>query len=665
MRGHVQFIGIHYICYVLFLITFLGCDAAQTELVQPEGSSDTESVEESSEESEISSSSSSVSEKESSAESSGEESSTSSSSNTTYNPPSCSQTESSEESSNESSSSISEKYDVDFGPQVKIFDPSMSMSDIENQINEIHTRLAAAEFSDERWAYLFQPGTYDLDVNVGYYQHAAGLGLLPGDVVINGAVQSKTTENSGNITTQFWRIAENFEIHPDGDATWAVSQAAPYRRMHVKGGLEIDMGTGYASGGFLSNSIIEGTVSAIQQQQWFTRNCDVGGWSGVNWNVVWVGVPGAQEGWTNALSETAIDVAPAVREKPVLYVDAVGNYNVFVPEVRYDASGASWKEGVPEGRHIPIKSFYIADPKDAASDINAALNEGKHLVLTPGIYKLDAPIKVVHEGTVVLGLGLPSLVPQGGDAALITADEDGVVISGVVIDGGPINSPSLMVIGESGSSGSHDGNPISLNDIFCRIGGQFSGRADVCITINSSDVLADHFWLWRADHGNGANWDVGYKGENYGWDENPSKHGLVVNGDNVIVYGLFNEHFQEYQTLWNGENGQTYFYQSEIPYDPPNQDVWKDGNSVGYPAYKVADDVTAHAAYGMGMYAFFYNPVRMANAVETPRSAGIHIEDIVTVTFSGAGGGMENVVNDEGGQTNDGELNYYPGYFGE
>ena len=72
--------------------------------------------------------------------------------------------------------------------------------------------------------------------------------------------------------------------------------------------------------------------------------------------------------------------------------------------------------------------------------------------------------------------------------------------------------------------------------------------------------MADQIWLWRADHGAGA-----------AWATNPTKNGLVVNGENVTIYGLFNEHHEEYQTLWNGNGGRVYFYQSELPYDVPDQ----------------------------------------------------------------------------------------------
>src|SRR5207253_7523621 len=137
----------------------------------------------------------------------------------------------------------------------------------------------------------------------------------------------------------------------------------------------------------------------------------------------------------------------------------------------------------------------------------------------------------------------------------------------------------------------HPNDPIVLSDIFCRAGGAAPGAARCFVTINANDVIGDNFWLWRADHGNGA-----------GWTTNANRNGLIVNGANVTVYGLFVEHCQEYQTLWNGNGGRMYFYQSEMPYDPPNYEAWSHDGVHGYASYKVADSVTTHQAWGLGIY---------------------------------------------------------------
>jgi hypothetical protein len=185
----------------------------------------------------------------------------------------------------------------------------------------------------------------------------------------------------------------------------------------------------------------------------------------------------------------------------------------------------------------------------------------------------------------------------------------------------------------------HSDNPISLYDIFCRVGGAGVGKAAVSVVINSRDVIGDHFWLWRADHGDGV-----------GWDKNVTKNALVVNGENVTIYGLFVEHYHEYQTVWNADGGRVYFYQSEMPYDPPSQAAWSHDGVDGYASYKVADTVKTHEAWGIGVYCVFRGaPVIAENAIETPAGAGIKMHHLVTIRLSGlAGSGIRHIINGKG-----------------
>src|SRR6202044_3902895 len=126
-------------------------------------------------------------------------------------------------------------------------------------------------------------------------------------------------------------------------------------------------------------------------------------------------------------------------------------------------------------------------------------------------------------------------------------------------------------------------------------------QTNCCVVINCRSVIIDNAWLWRADHGVNAT----------GWTINPSINGLIINSDNVIAYGLFVEHFEGFQTLWNGNGGSVYFYQSEIPYDVPSQNEWTQNNEKGYPSFKVSDGVTSHNAQGMGVYCFFTNAIQL------------------------------------------------------
>src|ERR1700688_2593380 len=226
-----------------------------------------------------------------------------------------------------------------------------------------------------------------------------------------------------------------------------------------------------------------------------------------------------------------------------------------------DSVGITWRGGETPGETIPITRFYIARPDvDTAETINAQLAQGKNLILTPGIYELAAPIRVKRPHAVVLGLGFATLRPMKGTAAMTTTDDDGIEIAGLLFDAGPSESPVLLEVGPEGSRARHANDPITLHDVFFRVGGAGVGRAKVNLRINSNDTLVDHTWIWRADHGAGV-----------GWELNISENGLVVNGNQVTIYGLFVEHHQQFQVLWKGNGGRTYFYQSEIPYDPPNQ----------------------------------------------------------------------------------------------
>jgi len=550
-------------------------------------------------------------------------------------------------------------YTSIFGKNVLVFDDSMDFDGIKMTLQALHEQQKYNEFGSERYALLFKPGTYDFDVTVDYYVQALGLGRYPDDVTINGAVQSVTTTDDNKVTTMFWRGAENFKVVPQDETMmyWAVSQAAPYRRMHVAGDINFDKGS-WASGGVLANSIVEGRAGLTTGQQWMTRNSSIGRWEGGNWNRVFIGVEGApNDSWPDKPT-TVIEKTPVIREKPFLTYTESGEYAVFVHALLRETSGPSWMNGDEEGELIPIDSFYIAYPdKDNATSINQALADGKHMLLTPGIYEIDETLTITKPNTVILGIGLPTLIPQNGKIALATHDIPGVKLSGFMVDAGPGLSPTLIQIGPEASDADYSDNPISLHDIYCRVGGAVVGQAETTVTINSNYVIGDHFWLWRADHGVGTQWMDGQ-----------NKHGLVVNGDHVTIYGLFNEHFQGYQTLWKGEHGSTYFYQSEIPYHPPSIEVWNDNEKPGYASYKVADNVQNHKAYGLGIYSFFSgeltvsNNVRLENAMEVPNNSGIEIIHIST--FAGLNGGINHLINGLGPSTEVGELKHYDRYKG-
>jgi len=302
---------------------------------------------------------------------------------------------------------------------------------------------------------------------------------------------------------------------------------------------------------------------------------------------------------------------------------------------------------------VPLDRFLIAHPDTPVGRINDALAAGRHLLLTPGVYPLAEPIRVTRPGTVVLGLGLATLLATRGNAALTVADISGASVAGLLIDAGPVTSPVLMSVGERGAARGHGGDPTLLSDLFFRVGGATVGRAGTCLEINSRDVIGDHLWIWRADHGDREGGRV-----HIGWDESPGEQGLVVNGNDVTLYGLFVEHFRRHNTLWNGERGRCFFYQNELPYDPPSQAAYEDGGRHGWAAYKVADQVRQHEAVGVGVYCnFTADPsIVLDSAVEAPDAPGVRFRSVTTISLGGGKGSIAHLVNERGAAARPGAI---------
>ncbi len=580
----------------------------------------------------------------------------------------------------------------DFGPNVTIFSPATPLAEIRTTL----TDLAAAQVDDEmgtaRHAVYFLPGDYGtatepLQFQVGYYTEVAGLGATPGDVRVNGAIEvyNRCLENDGTSNclalTNFWRTLANLtlEVNKAGQDPcrstanfWAVSQAVSLRRVQVTGSVQLSLmdyctaGPQYASGGFIADSKLPTVVNG-SQQQWLTRNSEVGSWSNGVWNQVFSGVIGAPD--DAAFPDppyTTIERTPVSREKPYLYVDGAGKYFVRVPEARQNTRGVSWDGGRTAGRSVPISDFFIATPEDSARTINAALARGKHLILTPGVYDIDRTIRVTRPGTVVLGLGHATLTAAKGAVPMEVSDAPGIVVAGVTFDAGERLSPVLLRIGTDHGKARHHSsrNPITLNDVYFRVGGPHVGRTRTALEVNADGVLVDHIWVWRADHG--AEGFDGAEGDTQRWRTNIGTYGLIVNGDDVTATGLFVEHFQRYNTLWKGERGRVVLYQNELPYDPPTQADWtQPDGTLGYPGYKVSDRVRSHRLDGAGVYVYNRNnpDVVTASGFEVPDRRGVKLRHVMTVNLGA--GTIVHVVNDTGTQadnSNTGTPQFLAGY---
>ena len=570
-----------------------------------------------------------------------------------------------------------------FGPNVCVFTDTMSQAAIQKDLDSIATQQVpvASQFNSQRYAVLFRPGTYGsagdpLVFQVGYYTQVAGLGAMPQDTVVNGAIDvfnnlcTAGTQNC-NSDDNFWRSLSNLTLNVDLPSSppayappvvdafgpgctntaemWSASQAAPIRRAIVNGSVVFQdycSNNNFASGGFIADSTVSGKLNFFGNQQYLVRNSAIGGAAGCPnglWNMVYSGVQGAPSPvFTGQCQQnTVLPASPVTEEEPFLYTDSGGNYNVFVPAVQHGSSGTSWASGSETGTTLPLSKFFVANPGMSGAAITAALAGGKDLLLTPGVYNLDQPIVVPHPDTVVLGLGLATLVPQHGNAAMMVVRNSGVRLSGLIIDAGPVNSPVLLSVGTPGPGSASD--PDLIQDVFFRIGGAETTptSASVSLLDNASNSIIDNVWAWRADHGNAV-----------GWTTNTGGTGLVVTGADVTAYGLAVEHYQKNEVIWSGPGGTDIFFQNELPYDPPSQSDWMASPTQnGYPAFLVSSDVRTFQGYGMGSYVVFIQTsatLHDAEAFQAPHTPGVQFHNVFGVWIAGSGG-LDSIVNGVGG----------------
>lgn len=558
------------------------------------------------------------------------------------------------------SSALKHFGNPNLGPNVMVFNPSMSVASIQAAFDAVSSQQIANQFGTERYSMLFEPGTYGsasnpLNVQVGYYTQVAGLGANPGDVVVNGAINvyNQCDANGCIALNNFWRSLSNLTINPTGGEGcrantefWAVSQAAPMRRVVVNGNTTLmdycTAGPQYASGGFIADSKFTGSVINGSQQQFIVRNSDLGGgWSNGVWNQVFSGVNGAPAqsfGQTGQNPYTTVAASPITRESPYLTKQSNGSYAVIVPGTARNTSGSSFAADAA-GTKLSLNSFFVASAKTSVKEMNRALAQGRNLLLTPGVYSLSQPIRVVHPNAVVLGLGFATLIPSRGNDAVDVINAPGSSISGIAVDAGPRTSDTLInVMGGRGAKQS-----TLLSDVFFRIGGASAGRTESALKVSASNVILDDIWAWRADHGNGVGWTV-----------NTAPNGVTVTGDNVTAYGLFVEHFQKTEVTWAGNNGTVIFFQNEMPYDVPSQNAWNLSTAIkGYPAFAVSPRVRSFTGYGMGSYSYFNQglDIHATQAFSAPQRSGVAFHDLLTRFLDGTGG-IDSVINGTGGVVN-------------
>lgn len=526
---------------------------------------------------------------------------------------------------------------------------------------------ANGEFSDERFAFLFTPGTYtDLDIPVGYYTSVFGLGTAPTDTVFEGGKgvfceQACLNFETGALST-FWRSAENFHSKSTyhwevGEGmTWAVSQAAPLRNVKVDNNLllfeylpESCCAAGYASGGWNSGVDVGGTVLYGSQQQFMTRSSQAGTFETPVWNGVFAGVinpPTARcgklnEDGTSAESTISVEpIVPLVAEKPYIVTDDNGStFKLAIPGVVENTSGLPWTvDGFRDTIFVDFSEVYVTQPSDTAEIINSKLSQGLHLVISPGIYLLEDSLYVQKENQVIVGLGLATLTaPSNGKPAITIADVDGVRIAGLLLQAGKHETNgALLKVGESGTNPGNKANPTVLSDVFVRVGGNENGvgPVDTMFLIQSGYTIIDNTWLWRADHS--------VDGLVYN-SENSVKNGLQVKADNVYAYGLAAEHTIQDNVLWEGDSGLTYFYQAEIMYDAL-------GSTWDFSCYTLGDDVDTHTATGISCYSYFRDAaVSALIGINTGAAKNVYVDKALSVYLNGQeGSSISNTLNNDG-----------------
>ena len=558
-----------------------------------------------------------------------------------------------------------------FGDKILLFSPTDNMDSVAANLGEIDRRLFGREMDPDRYALLFKPGDYREAglINVPFYVHIAGLGATPYDVEVYN-IHTPPHLRDGNGTCTFWRSAENLsvigpETYDEPETfKWAVSQAAPIRRVYSNRTLRTQWGNGWVSGGYAADCRFDAPAGSDHQQQWYYRNSILnkgrGEFREEKYNYCFQGVEFGPEvdmatyrnNWDQGGNVTVVETTPVIAEKPFLCIGPDGRYKVFRPAFRKEAKGVSYSPGNPgEGEYLDLlETFEVIRPGATSADMNKALASGKNLLITPGMYNLEQPLRITRPGTVVLGIGWATLTPGEGnrEGAIVIDDVDGVAVASLLFDA-HYSSDTLLKVGQEKTGVDHSASPVLLSDLFFRIGGFRPNpvHVDRAVEINSNNVVGDHFWIWRADHG--------VRGS-VGWNVNTAPNGLVVNGDDVTVYGLFNEHFQEYQTLWNGENGRMYFYQCETPYDSPSQEHYmsENGTRPGYAAYKVSDGVKNHYAAALGIYDVLVNEIKIENSIEVPDTEGVNVYHACNNSLSNGGKrGFGYVVNGLGKSTYD------------
>jgi len=227
--------------------------------------------------------------------------------------------------------------------------------------------------------------------------------------------------------------------------------------MHVLGSMVLHQNGGWASGGWMSDSLVDGNVGAGPQQQWISRNSQWGSWTSSNWNMVFVGVPSAPQGEWPRPAYTRVAETPVIREKPFSWsTRSIAGAFAFP---RWSTTRReSLALGETAGQSVPLSRFYIAHAgTDSAAALNAQLQAGKNLLSLPESTSSPSPF-ASPAPTPSSWTRLRHVEAHAGHAAMTTAMPM-ASSSPALLRRSPQVSPSLLEVGPAGSQASHAGNP--------------------------------------------------------------------------------------------------------------------------------------------------------------------------------------------------------------
>jgi len=165
----------------------------------------------------------------------------------------------------------------------------------------------------------------------------------------------------------------------DSNAMWAVSQAAPMRRVILNATtflFDHCGGPQYVSGGFFADDSFGRTVINAGQQQFFTRNTNLNGWSNGCWNQVFMGDNGgpAQSLGPGTQQYTTLTTTPVSQEQPFLCRDTTGGgLKVFVRPPARPPSDLTTPRGGAR-MFAPDRPVLHRGPEHSGVEINAALS---------------------------------------------------------------------------------------------------------------------------------------------------------------------------------------------------------------------------------------------------------------------------------------------------